>query len=391
MIVFTKTALKLAGIVICSQLLVSCDNASDTEIQHTLNLNETNSSLATFSEQALINTTKVYQQIDLLNESIALFLSEPTEENRVALGESWTRSHEALVRSGTQPLSDELSVKHSSSLLYQADAWPIQPGYIDAIDGYPNSGIVNDITVSLSVESLKLQHGFSDADEIILGFHPLEYLIFAKTAIDYQLPEHKQQPVKTKISIAKANDNERTSSAVLTTGFDRPDEDPIYRRRKLIQLLGDTLKESVSAYLASRLEKVPYARFVSEDQQQAARAMANLIEVARSHTSQGFEESNLLLDSVQSHSMYSRTSHLNILQRLNSLSEILNAPTWLSRSLARVDKNIEGELQTTLAQGMLIIENGQLNESDGASLLTIFSALNHQLEDIQVKLLSNND
>lgn len=391
MIVFTRTALKLAGIIFFSQLIVGCDNASDAKTQHTLNLNETNSSLAIFAERTLINTTAVYQQIDLLNESIALFLSEPTEENRVALGDSWTRSHEALVRSGTQPLSDELSAKHASSLLYHSDAWPIQPGYIDSIDGYPNSGIVNDITVSLSVESLRLQHGFSDADEIILGFHPLEYLIFAKTAIDYQLPEHKQQPSKTKISKADAAGSEQTTGAALTTGFERPDEDPIYRRRKLIQLLGDALKESVSAYLATRLEKIPYARFVGEDQRQAARAIANLIEVARSHTSQGFEESNLLLDSDQSHSMYSRSSHLNISQRLNSLSEILNEPIWLSRSLARIDKNIERDLQTTLAQGMLIIENGQFNEPDGARLLTIFSALTHQLEDIKVKLIGTND
>ena len=216
----------------------------------------------------------------------------------------------------------------------------------------------------MSVESLRLQHGFSDADEIILGFHPLEYLIFAKTAIDYQLPEHKQQPDKTNISKAKATGDEQTTSATLTTGFERPDEDPIYRRRKLIQLLGDALEESVSAYLAARLEKAPYARFVGEDQQQAALAVANLIEVARSHTSQGFEESNLLLDSDQSHSMHSRTSHLNISQRLNSLSEMLNEPIWLSRSLARVDKNIEKDLQATLAQGMLIIESNQFNESD---------------------------
>ncbi|MDA7772004.1 hypothetical protein N8946_04535, partial [Pseudomonadales bacterium] len=227
--------------------------------------------------------------------------------------------------------------------------------------------------------------------EIILGFHPLEYLIFAKNAIDYQLPEHKQQPDKTKISKAKATGNEQTTSATLTTGLERPDEDPIYRRRKLIQLLGDALEESVSTYLAARLEKAPYARFVGEDQQQAALAVANLIEVSRSHTSQGFEESNLLLDSDQSHSMYSRTSHLNISQRLNSLSEMLNEPIWLSRSLARVDKNIEKDLQTTLAQGMLIIEKNQFNESDGARLLTIFSALNHQLEDIQLKLFAAND
>jgi len=84
----------------CSQLIVGCDNDSDAKTPHTLNLNETNSSLAIFSERTLINTTAVYQEIDLLNESIALFLFEPTEENRAALGDSWARSHGALVKIG---------------------------------------------------------------------------------------------------------------------------------------------------------------------------------------------------------------------------------------------------------------------------------------------------
>lgn len=356
-----------------SQLLVACDNSNDVKTQHKISLDEINTSAGIFSERTLASTQAASHHIDLLNKSIALFLSEPTEDNRLALGESWKKSHGTMIISGTQPSADDLPANRSSSLLYHIDAWPIQPGYVDSIDGYPSSGIVNDSTVSLSAESLALQHGFSDTEEIIFGFHPLEYLIFAKTALDYQQQEHQQTSIQA-IDV--------TQQMV----YEDPSEDPIYRRRTLLRLLGNELKDSVSTYLATRLEQVPYAPSVSENQQQAARTAITLIDVAHSHATRGFEESHLLLDSDQSHSMYSQTTHLDVSQRLGSLSSMLNEPIWLSSSLRRVDKRIEQDLQTTLAQGIMIVEKGQFSESDRARLVTVFSALRHQLADLRIKL-----
>ena len=376
--------------MLISYLMVACTDSNDAKNGLKLNINETNRSAEVFSELARLHAAKTSQEVGSLNEAVTLFLSEPTEQNRSALGEAWKSSHSALLRLGAETLSGENATDSSAALLYRLDAWPIQPGYIDSIENYPNSGIVNDITVTLSVDSLRQQHGFSDVEEIILGFHPLEYLIFAKNAIHYQLPEHGEQSVVVATSDTPDPVTEQEVASAPVALPDKPSEDSVRRRRKLLELLGDEVNESLSLYLSAHLEGVPYATAAIESQQQAAQLAFSLLAVAHNHASQGFEESNLLLDSDQSHSMFSQTSHLNVTQRINSLTEVLNEPVWLSRSLARLDENIEKDLQTTLAQGTQIIENGEFSESDRARLVTIFSALSHQLEDLQLKLANSN-
>ncbi len=376
--------------MLVSYLMVACTDSNDAKNGLKLNINETNRSAEVFSELARLHAANTSQEVGSLNEAVTLFLSEPTEQNRSALGEAWKSSHSALLRLGAETLSDENATDSSGALLYRLDAWPIQPGYIDSIENYPNSGIVNDITVTLSVDSLRQQHGFSDVEEIILGFHPLEYLIFAKNAIHYQLPEHGEQSAVVATSDTPDPVTEQEVASAPVALPDKPSEDSVRRRRKLLELLGDEVNESLSLYLSAHLEGVPYATAAIESQQQAAQLAFSLLAVAHNHASQGFEESNLLLDSDQSHSMFSQTSHLNVTQRINSLTEVLNEPVWLSRSLARLDENIEKDLQTTLAQGTLIIENGEFSESDRARLVTIFSALSHQLEDLQLKLVNSN-
>ncbi|OUS24067.1 hypothetical protein A9Q99_26355 [Gammaproteobacteria bacterium 45_16_T64] len=53
---------------------------------------------------------------------------------------------------------------------------PIMPGYIDYLLAYPNSGIINDITVPLSAKTIRQQQGLTDSGEISLGFEVIAFL-----------------------------------------------------------------------------------------------------------------------------------------------------------------------------------------------------------------------
>ena len=61
------------------------------------------------------------------------------------------------------------------------EAWPISPGFVDSIENYPYSGIVNDSTIEITPDVLKAQHMITDPSEISLGFHVLEYYAFERT------------------------------------------------------------------------------------------------------------------------------------------------------------------------------------------------------------------
>lgn len=85
------------------------------------------------------------------------------------------------------------------------DSWPIEPGYIDYLPQYPLSGIVNDLTLKISLDNLLDQHGFSDPRYASIGFHPLEFLLFAengeRSAKDFIPQENSMEVVATEPEI----------------------------------------------------------------------------------------------------------------------------------------------------------------------------------------------
>ncbi|MCB1647567.1 MAG: hypothetical protein KDI36_19050, partial [Pseudomonadales bacterium] len=114
-----------------------------------------------------------------LHASITEFLAEPDETTQAAMQQAWIRAHLAYIALNSIVPSDE---GHSAHVA--ADQWPVAPAYLDSTAEYPDSGIVNDITVDITASSLREQHGFTDPMEGAIGFHPLEHLIFSKTLND---------------------------------------------------------------------------------------------------------------------------------------------------------------------------------------------------------------
>jgi len=375
-------------LILIAIVMVSCSDFNEPKNKHQFEVNEVSASMAAYSRLAAANAQDAAIAAAAMNQSIVDFLFRPTDENRLAMESAWNNAHIAFVAIGTGTFEEAASDDPLTALIYRLDAWPIQPGYIDAIEYYPNSGIVNDITVELSRDSLRRQHGFSDAEEIVLGFHPLEYLIFANEAIDYQLVEHRIQSSR---DAGQDNQVSQFSEEAGETSFESgsdssPGANPVARRRTLLELLGADIAESLDQYITAYREGIPNSFSSSSGQQQALQLVNLLLSVAYKHADNGFEESNLMLVSDESHSRFSQTTHLNISLRLENLGKIINEPVWLSRSLKKLDMQIEQDLQTTLAQGNLIIEKNQFDEADRARLPTIFSALRHQLADLQLKL-----
>ncbi|WLD58423.1 imelysin family protein [Salinispirillum sp. LH 10-3-1] len=107
-------------------------------------------------------------------------LSTPSAEH---LNTAQTRWREAVEAWGAADLCTQkpLLTDGQSSFAdrYQRTAAaPVLPGYIDAIPGYSDTGLVHDNTVALSLESLITQHQLSFEEEVALGLYALEVLLF---------------------------------------------------------------------------------------------------------------------------------------------------------------------------------------------------------------------
>lgn len=99
--------------------------------------------------------------------------------------------------------STDPQIAQLTSSLYSS---PILPGYVDYLLQYPNSGIVNDITLSISNASLRDQQGLTDSGEVSLGFEVIAFLLMGeqrynnslapRPATDFAQPSKEQETVE---------------------------------------------------------------------------------------------------------------------------------------------------------------------------------------------------
>ena len=124
------------------------------------------------SKKMLKQTT---QKISLLSKNTKKYLETLSDADHLAWQKSWRSAHESFIAITFLPMNKNFS---------KIEAWPLTPGFIDSIDNYPYSGIVNDFTIEITPDVLKAQHMITDPSEISLGFHVLEYYAFERTRKD---------------------------------------------------------------------------------------------------------------------------------------------------------------------------------------------------------------
>lgn len=113
---------------------------------------------------------------------------------------------------------------------YAIGAWPIAPGYLDTYGDYPYSGLVFDIGLPLSAESLREQHGLTALSDATLGIYAIEYILFGEN--------NNRGPLLFR-PITTLNEQHRA------TGYEQIEELPRNRRRQLLQLQVNVLEEDL--------------------------------------------------------------------------------------------------------------------------------------------------
>jgi len=161
-------------------------------------------------------------EIEKFQSSIATLTDQTSGENLSLSKQAWLNAHNAyelttLHRYFATQLFGEQSGLALMQLQYQINHWPIIPGYIDYVNGYPDSGIVHDINVDLDGDSLREQHGSFDISEVALGFHVIEFLLWgydtdsvARPATDFDaVLELTPEEIESGYSLEQLSNNRR--------------------------------------------------------------------------------------------------------------------------------------------------------------------------------------
>lgn len=175
--------------------------------------------------------------------SIATFLDNPSTASLNTTKQSWIAAHSAYERTAlhryfiARVVGDNVGLQ-VNQLQYYLNQWPILPGYIDYVDAYPDSGIVNDMTVALTPENLREQHGLFDVGEAAIGFHVIEYLLWGVNPDESSPRPVSDYSVATTMTPAQAADG-------MTVDQLAPN-----RRRRLLDLAALTLEQDFQALVS---------------------------------------------------------------------------------------------------------------------------------------------
>ena len=175
-----------------------------------------------YVRQISIDFNQVAIEIEKLQSSIVTLINQTSSENLFLSRQAWREAHSAYELTtlhryfATQLLEDHNNLA-LMQLQYKINHWPIVPGYIDYINGYPDSGIVFDINVNLDKRSLREQHGSFDESEVTLGFHVIEFLLWgistdldARPADDYRsIKKLSPEEVEQGYTLKQLNNNRR--------------------------------------------------------------------------------------------------------------------------------------------------------------------------------------
>lgn len=111
-------------------------------------------------------------QANALNTATNAFLASPSEPAHNELLDTYQQAHQSYrLASAVFFLA---SGQNASNLMI--DAFPMLPGYLDSVEGYPSSGLIHS-EISIDLKTLKNEHQFSDQLYLTLGFHPFEFIL----------------------------------------------------------------------------------------------------------------------------------------------------------------------------------------------------------------------
>lgn len=206
------------------------------------------------------------QEADALKDSVAQLLDDPNPFVLQAVREQWQRAYLSYCKTlmfSYLPTQDPAEWTKEGidrhRLMNQVESWPIEGGYIDYVDGYPLTGIVNDLSLNLNRENLIAQHRFAAPESASLGFHVIEFLLWGedgqRPASDYLLSNE----TRTQGQIDLHFDNKEKSLPAPVSGQNSK------RRRQYLKLVTNILTDNIER-MARRWQPVNgyYASLVAE-------------------------------------------------------------------------------------------------------------------------------
>lgn len=124
-----------------------------------------------------------------LELAIASFTTSPSEASFNAAKEAWITARESYGTTEAFRLSDgpidrvdENGEEGPEGLL---NSWPMDESVVDYVDGAADSGVINNTSIAIDIDTLAADNGGGDEEtEVFVGFHGIEFLLWGQDNTD---------------------------------------------------------------------------------------------------------------------------------------------------------------------------------------------------------------
>lgn len=206
-----------------------------------------------FAEDSAPQLRKLVVAAPGFRDAVRALLEQPDDTRLQTARNAWTLLYQGFNRAWPVLATRATLDPSLTRPLARADIWPLLPGYVDAVPGWPESGLVYDVTLTLNTDTLITQQDMTDPAEVSIGLQVLHLLLFGLpdaprapldiTAVTELLPSHQ-------LPLSELPENRRrayldAASAVLLEDLTAlvqpaPDAPPSTLAAALIQALADS-------------------------------------------------------------------------------------------------------------------------------------------------------
>ena len=145
----------------------------------------------------------------MMQASIIALLDEPTDGSLEAARSAWLNARVAYLQSEAFRFYDG----PIEAIEGRINAWPLNEGFIDYVRGAPESGLVNNAALPVSLGTILSQDQVTDEADVTTGWHAIEFLLWGQ---DFSLLGPGDRPVADYLPNTRSNDRRRDYLRIVT-------------------------------------------------------------------------------------------------------------------------------------------------------------------------------
>lgn len=240
-----------------------------------------------------------------LHKSIDVFLTSPNEENLQKAKQVWLKSRNSFLQTEAfrfyeGPIDFVDEEKGMEGPEARLNSWPLNEALIDYVAGNPQSGIVQNSSLSLTKEILAEENQKNDEKDVTTGYHAIEFLLWGQ---DLSLDSPGKRPASDYAKIEKNN-----------------------RRRDYLRIITDMLVDDLKFLVESwKPGKKNYAqKFIQQDEEDVLTDLLTSLATLSSYE-MAADRMGVSLDSgdqEDEHSCFSDNTHIDFIQNAQGIKNV---------------------------------------------------------------------